>query len=136
MGKLLTAPEELTNHSDKRDITGTNLVSNPDKRGLDVKNQDLEDQLDGLILEDPLIYNVNYGTANTIVSQVLSEGTKKFTVKHRGSKSLDLGWVAGLATYIVIPAGVRHPESGLRLSGKTIYFRSGNTGIIEIVEWT
>lgn len=98
-GKLVSAPEDLVNHSDKRDITGTDLDSNTDKRGLDVKNADLENVIGEVIHTDgggekslrvildseSLPISVVFNQPNTLVTNSVSavpSGTDQIVVSY------------------------------------------------------
>lgn len=88
-------------------------------------------------LQTPTIYNVSAPVAGTEYSQVLSDGTKKFVLKSRKVAKLEISWSSGASEIITIPQGGTYTEEGVRLTGKTIYFKSSsNNNVVEILEWT
>lgn len=98
----------------------------------------------------PTIYNVALTTADTQYSQALPTGTRKFRIYAVNSTKIkphsavlrysytslgDGDWSG--ETYISIPAGNYDEDSGLDLSGKTLYFSSPTgSGIVIIKVWT
>lgn len=89
-------------------------------------------------VETPTIYNIPMTLASTEYSQLLSTNTRRFSIKTRGSSSLQLAYAAGQSgvTFILIPPGAEYTENDLKLTGVTLYFQSPAAGqIAEIVEW-
>jgi hypothetical protein len=86
----------------------------------------------------PTIYNVAIALANTEVSQALSSGTKSFTIRVRGSSSLQLAFTSGQSgtNYITLRPGVNYTQEGLNFNG-TLYFQSPAAAqTVEILEWS
>lgn len=88
----------------------------------------------------PLIYNViSPATPDTEFSQTLSDGVKKFIIRNRGKKDIQLTFTATESgtKYITIPGNASMSEDGVFLTGVTIYMQvSAVSQIIEILEWT
>lgn len=85
----------------------------------------------------PTIYNVSVPLAATEVSQALSAGVKRFTIKVRGNSTLQLAFTSGQSgtNYISIPFGCTYTEDGLNFSG-TLYFQTVKASqTVEILEW-
>lgn len=86
----------------------------------------------------PVIYNVSVPLANTEVSQVLSSGTKSFTIRVRGTAKLQLAFTSGQSgvTYLTVRPGVSYTQEGLDYNG-ALYFQTDKPSqIVEIVEWS
>jgi hypothetical protein len=86
----------------------------------------------------PIIYNVSVPLADTEVSQALSSGTKKFTIRVRGQSSLKLSFESGQSgiTYIYIPAGCTFSEESLNFSGSLYFQTTKPSQVVEILEWS
>jgi hypothetical protein len=86
---------------------------------------------------NPTIYNVSVPTANTEVSQALSNGTKKFSIRCRGNAKIQLSFASGDSgtTYVTIPAGVTYTEDSVSFTGSLYFQTSLPSQMIEIVEW-
>lgn len=91
-----------------------------------------------ITISSPIIYNITIGVGdiNLEQSQALLNDTKKILIKHRTSGTIDFSFTAGLASYIEIPKGTTYSESDLNLQGRTLYFRSDKSGVIEILTWS
>lgn len=84
------------------------------------------------------IYNVSVPLANTEVSQSLNSGTKKFTIRVRGSSTLKLAFTAldSGSLYLTVPRGASYSEEGVNFTG-SLYFQTDQPSqTVEIVEWT
>ena len=93
----------------------------------------------GLASTTPKIYNVSVPLANTEVSQALTASTKYFMIKARGSSKLQFAFISteSSTNFITVPAGSSYSESGLSLTGKTIYFQTSKASeTVEIMEWS
>ena len=87
----------------------------------------------------PLIYNVSLPTANTEVSQLLSDNTKQILIRVRERAELKYAWVATQSgtNYITVSKNSARVISGVNLVGKTIYLQSPTPGVtVEIEEWS
>lgn len=87
----------------------------------------------------PTIYNVVATLANTEYSQVLTDGTKRFSIRVRGNAKLQLAYVSGQSGTIFedVYAGTRLEETYLDLTGLTLYFRVNVPGqTVVITQWT
>ena len=85
------------------------------------------------------VYNVTCVSANTEYSQALPSGCKKFTLKCRQARDVKATLVSGESgtKYLTIPSGSSWSEDSLNLSGKSLYFQTGNANsIVEIVAWS
>lgn len=85
----------------------------------------------------PKVYNVTVALANTEVSQMLSIGTKAFTIKVRGVAALKLAFVSGESStnYFSVSAGTSYSMEGLNFSG-ILYFQTNKASqVVEILEW-
>ena len=89
--------------------------------------------------QNPKIYNVTMGTANTEYSQLLSDNTRKVLIKLRsGAAALKLSYASGESgsKYMNIPAGSSKYIEGIYLKGLTLYFQSPSASqTAEIEEW-
>lgn len=86
----------------------------------------------------PTILNVSVPNADTEVSQALASGTKRFTIKVRGSAQMKLAYSSGQSglVYLTLPPGTSYEESELSLTGVTLYFQTNKTNqTVEIVQW-
>ena len=87
----------------------------------------------------PTIYNVTTpGTANTETSQILTSGTKQFTIRVRGNANLQFAFVATESgtNYITVPARASYTVTDINFSG-TIYFQTDKASQdVEIMEWS
>lgn len=86
----------------------------------------------------PTIYNVSSLLADTEYFQALTNNTKQFLVRVRGTSVLKLAFVVGESgiNYITIPPGCTYEAVGLSFSG-TLYFQTTKAAqIIEIIEWS
>lgn len=87
---------------------------------------------------NPVVYNVSVTLANTEYSQVLTGGTKAFTIKNRESGPLKLSFSNGESgtVYVTIPPYCSLEQDGLNFSG-SLYFQSTKPNqLVEIIEWT
>lgn len=91
-------------------------------------------------LENPTIYNLTSpGTINTEFSQALSNGTKEFTIRTRGTGNLQFSFTVGTSgtNFIEVPAGSSFTQGNLLLTGRTLYMQVDTTSeSVEILEWT
>lgn len=86
----------------------------------------------------PKIYNKAITLAATEESQVLTNGTKRFTIRVRGYSSLKLAFVSGESgtNYITIPRGCSMTSDWLDVSD-TLYFQTDKANqVVEILEWS
>lgn len=86
----------------------------------------------------PVIYNKSVPMAATEVSQALTSGTKRFTIRVRGIAKLQLAFVSGESgtNFLTIPVGTSYSEDSLDFSG-TLYFQTNKAAqTVEIVEWS
>lgn len=86
----------------------------------------------------PVIYNVPCVIAATEYSQALPANARKFTVKARGG-DLQLCFIAteSGSNYFTLADGQAISEDLLKLTGKTLFFRSSLAGTVaEILTWT
>lgn len=86
----------------------------------------------------PTIYNTAVALANTEVSQTLSSGVKRFTIRVRGLSKLQVAFALGDSStdYVTIPPGCSYTEDELNFSG-TLYFQTSKAAqVVEILEWT
>ena len=84
-------------------------------------------------------YNVTAVTAGTEYSQALPAGTKQYRIRARKNCFLRVASTAsGTSTvYEELGPGSTLEDSGLELTGFTLYFRSNvSNTIVEIVAWT
>lgn len=91
--------------------------------------------------ENPFILNISMLTANTEYSATLPVGTKKFYIRLRNKLvNLQLSYILGDSgiTYVTIPQGVTHGESGLGLTVPVgLYFQTNQPSqTAEVVYWT
>jgi hypothetical protein len=80
---------------------------------------------------------VDVVSADTEVSQALSDGTRSFLIKVRGACLLKLAFVLGESdtNYITLPPGTSYHAEGLNFTG-TLYFQtSKDNQVVEILEW-
>ena len=88
---------------------------------------------------NPTIYHVPCLTAGVEYSQVLSNGTVRFTALSLLKGNLKCAFVMGdtPTKYLPVYGGASWSEEGLSLTGKTLYFQSdiANDTVI-ILEWT
>ena len=88
--------------------------------------------------DSPTIFNKSAPTANTEVSQLLSNNTKKFIIKVRsGNAKLQLAFVSteSSTNFITVPAGAVYEDDGLDFSG-TVYFQTNKASqTVEIRCW-
>lgn len=87
----------------------------------------------------PVIYNKSAPTANTEVSQLLTDGTKKFLIRVRGNANLQLAFTSteSGSKFISVPAGSSYSVEGLNLTSTTLYFQTDkNTQAVEVLEWS
>jgi hypothetical protein len=88
----------------------------------------------------PEIYNISLLLAGTEYSQVLSDGTKKLTIRVRdGGANLRIAFVSGdtAIKYITVKKGACYSEDNLDLDNVTVYLQSDTAGkTAEILEWT
>lgn len=85
------------------------------------------------------IFNVTAVLAATEYSQALPANTKEFTVRSRSNAVLNFTLTAGNSGTIFteIPVGASYTQTGLSLTGATVYFQSNVPGVIvEIEAWT
>lgn len=85
----------------------------------------------------PTVYNVSVPLANTEISQVLSSGTKQFTIRVRGTAKLQLSFTSGQSgiTFITVFPGGSYSVSDLNFDG-VLYFQTNKVSqIVEILEW-
>ena len=87
-----------------------------------------------------VMYNVvSPGTANTEFSQVLSTGTKHFTIKVRGDDKATLifDFTTGLTDFKTIEPYCEYSSPIVNLSGKTLFMEVDlPSQTIEIEEWS
>lgn len=88
----------------------------------------------------PVIYNkISPLLPNTEFFQTLSDGTKKFTIKNRGTKAIKLAFTATESgtKYITIPGNASMSENDVFLNGVSLYMQvAAASQTIEILEWT
>ena len=87
--------------------------------------------------ETPTIYNVLVLSANTEFSQLLSDSTKRFTIKVRDAAKLQIAYLPGESgtNFLTIPRGAVYTEDNMSFSG-TLYFQADKAGVtVEIVQW-
>lgn len=88
----------------------------------------------------PIIYNVTITDANTEYSQLLPTGTKKLTVKLRGTSALlkiAFENTKSGTTYITVPYGSSFNADDIDMNGITIYVQSPTAAqTCEILAWT
>lgn len=87
----------------------------------------------------PNIYNIiTPVTANTETSQVLTNGTKQFTIRVRGESELKFSFVATESStkFITVPKRSSYTVNDINLSA-TIYFQVDKPSqVVEILEWS
>lgn len=91
-----------------------------------------------IVRTEPTIYNVSVPLANTEVSQTLSDNTKSFTIRVRGTCTLKFAFDSGQSgtNYITIYPGSSYSIEGLNFSG-TLYFQTNKPSqVVEILEWS
>lgn len=89
----------------------------------------------------PNIINLNMGLANTELSQILPNNTKKFLIRSRVKSILKLAYEVNdtnTGPWITIPKGANYTEENLNLSSSlTLYIQSNTPShMVEIVYWT
>lgn len=88
---------------------------------------------------NPVIENFVTTLANTEYSYAFPVGTKRFSIRARGSAKLQLAYVSGQSNieYITIFAGAKHEEDNIGSVSITSYFRSNKAGeTVEILSWS
>jgi len=87
----------------------------------------------------PTVYNVvTPGTANTETSQLLTDGTRKFTIKVRGEADLKLAYTATESgtKYISVPACSVYTEENISFTGSLFFQVNKISQTVEIIEWS
>lgn len=87
----------------------------------------------------PVITNKSVATANTEESITLSSGVKKILLRVRGGARLQVAFASSESAtkFITIPPGATYCESGLSLTGITLYFQTNlDSQTVELLEWT
>jgi hypothetical protein len=86
----------------------------------------------------PTIFNVDALVNGTEYSQLLPDGTTRFTIKARNNAKLQMSFVSGQSgtTFLTVLPGTIYPVDLVLLNGKSIYFQAtkDNT-VVEIVTW-
>ena len=131
---------------DSKNVTGTDVAG--DKRAEDVYVRNpvadpVNVTISGSPLTTPIIYNITSPVgANTEFTQVLSAGTKRFTIVSTLLQDVNVAFGVGESTagpFITIPAGSSLDEDRLLLTAATtIYLATPGAGSvpIQILEWT
>lgn len=87
---------------------------------------------------NPTIYNLSAPTANTEVSQSITDGTQQLLIRVRGRAKAQFAFTSTESgtNYITIPAGASYCASNLNASSLTLYIQTDQASqIIEILEW-
>lgn len=87
----------------------------------------------------PILYNVLAAIKNTEYSQLLPDDTAQFILRARNNAKLQISYVSGQTgtSYLTVIPGNIYSVEGVKLVGKTVYFRSSKPDTtIEIIAWT
>lgn len=87
----------------------------------------------------PTIYNVITVLANTEYSQALPADTKEFLLRCRVNAVTKFAFIATQSgtNYIEVPVGTSFSQTGVKLTGITIYFQTNVPGAtVELLVWT
>lgn len=90
-------------------------------------------------VQSPTITNLSAPTADTEVSLAIPDGTRKMTVRVRGTANAQFAFVATESgtKYITIPRGSNYSEDGLNTSSLTLYIQTDSASqIIEVLTWS
>ena len=87
-------------------------------------------------IQNVKITNENISTINTEQSVALTNNLKTLKIRFRGAAIVKYSFVSGESgsNYFTIPNNCSEEIENLDLSGKSIYFQSSKTGVLEIVE--
>lgn len=87
--------------------------------------------------DTPVIANISILPAIE-ASYTFPGGTRQYQIKFRGNEAVQLAFIAATSTitYLTIPRGCFYGESGLSVSGLTVYFQAASAGVVEILSWS